>query len=196
MNQDNNEIYELKQQLTALNAKLDKQAEINDKAIRRAINAGADKMHSLGIKSVLLCVIAFVFVEAIVILQGVSIPFAIATAAFMGANALTAVFFKLRLMDIDPGQDMVTTANQMLRYKKFNRSSVMIELPIAIVWACWYCFEMVRILGLNDTKSMLPLFIGMAVGGVIGGLCGYYGLYRPSMREADGIIRQIKELEA
>ena len=147
MEQEDNVLNELKEQLSALQAKLDRQTEINDKAIRMAIDKSADKMHSLGMSGVLICIIGLILVETIVILQGVSIPFAIATAVFMGGNAITAIFFKYRLMDIDPGQSMVETASQMVKYKKFNRRSVVMGLPIAIAWAGWYCFEMIRILG-------------------------------------------------
>ena len=196
MEQDNNVLNELKEQLSALQAKLDRQTEINDKAIRMAIDKSADKMHSLGMSSVLICIIGLILVETIVILQGVSIPFAIATAVFMGGNAITAIFFKYRLMDIDPGQSMVETASQMAKYKKFNRRSVVMGLPIAIAWAGWYCFEMIRILGIASPKHIISLVAALLIGGIIGGCAGYLEIYRPSMREADNIIRQINELEA
>ena len=196
MEQDNNVLNELKEQLSALQAKLDRQTEINDKAIRMAIDKSADKMHSLGMSSVLICIIGLILVETIVILQGVSIPFAIATAVFMGGNAITAIFFKYRLMDIDPGQSMVETASQMVKYKKFNRRSVVMGLPIAIAWAGWYCFEMIRILGIASPKQIISLVAALLIGGIIGGFAGYLEIYRPSMREAYNIIRQINELEA
>ena len=196
MEQENNVLNELKEQLSALQAKLDRQTEINDKAIRMAIDKSADKMHSLGMSSVLICIIGLILVETIVILQGVSIPFAIATAVFMGGNAITAIFFKYRLMDIDPGQSMVETASQMAKYKKFNRRSVVMGLPIAIAWAGWYCFEMIRILGIASPKHIISLVAALLIGGIIGGCAGYLEIYRPSMREADNIIRQINELEA
>lgn len=196
MEQENNVLNELKEQLSALQAKLDRQTEINDKAIRMAIDKSADKMHSLGMSSVLICIIALILVETIVILQGVSIPFAIATAVFMGGNAITAIFFKYRLMDIDPGQSMVETASQMAKYKKFNRRSVVMGLPIAIALAGWYCFEMIRILGIASHKQIISLVAALLIGGIIGGCAGYLEFYRPSMREADNIIRQINELEA
>lgn len=195
MEQNNNELKELREQLAALNQKLDKQAEINDNMIRRALDASIGRLQSLGSKKFFWCIIATVVVLIITIFQGVSLALIIATALFMGINTYMGYVLMQKEKSMDGSSDLIGTMNKVLDYKKYNRDTTLIMLPVAILWAIWYVADIGRVLGLTATKEYAGLAIACLIGGIIGGIIGYFTAYRPSMKEADEILGQIKEIE-
>lgn len=194
MEQNINELQELKEQLAALNAKLDKQAEISDSMIRKALGASIGRLQSLGSKKFVFCIFAAVLVVAITLLQGISPAFIIATALFLGVNAYMGYVLMQKERDMDASSDLVGTMQKVLDYKKYNRDTTLIMLPVAILWAIWYVYAIGQVLGFTDTKEYMGMAAACLIGGVIGGLIGYFCMYRPSMEEADEIIGQINEL--
>lgn len=195
MEQENNELLELKEQLAALHAKLDKQAEINDRTIKNALDASISEFRKLGNTKFWFCIIAMVFITAIVYLLGLRLPLIIATVVFFSLNAIDALILSNKEKSINSGDSLMDTMDKVLNYKKFNRVSTLVALPIAILWAGWYVYEICFTMGLTDPKEVI--FIGLAalIGGIIGGCLGYAKFYRPSMEEADKIVRQMKELK-
>ena len=195
MEQNINELQELREQLAALNQKLDKQAEINDNMIRKALDASIGRLQSLGSKKFFWCIIATVVVLTITIFQGVSLALIIATALFMGINTYMGYVLMQKEKSMDGSSDLIGTMNKVLDYKKYNRDTTLFMLPVAILWAVWYVADIGRVLGLTATKEYAGLAIACLIGGIIGGIIGYFTAYRPSMKEADEILGQIKEIE-
>lgn len=195
MEQNINELQELKEQLAALNAKLDKQAEISDNMIRKALDASIGRLRSLGSKKFFWCIIATVVVLAIMIFQGVSLALLVGTAFFMGVNTYMGYVLMQKEKSMDGSSDLIGTMNKVLNYKKYNRDTTFIMLPVAILWIIWYVADLGRVLGFTATKEYAGLAIACLIGGIIGGIVGYFTAYRPSMKEADEILGQIKEIE-
>ena len=195
MEQNINELQELKEQLVALNEKLDKQAEISDNMIRKALDASIGRLRTLGGKKFFFCVLATVLVLGITIFQGVSLALIISTALFMGVNTYMGYVLWRKEKSMDGSSDLIGTMNKVLDYKKYNRDTTLIMLPVAILWAIWYVADIGRVLGLTATKEYAGLAVACLIGGIIGGIIGYFTAYRPSMKEADEIIGQIKEIE-
>lgn len=195
MEQNINELNELKEQLAALNHKLDRQAEISDNMIRKALDASIGRLRSLGGKKFFWCIIATVVVLTITIFQGVSLALIIATALFMGVNTYMGYVLWQKEKDMDGSTDLIGTMNKVLDYKKYNRDTTLAMLPLAILWAVWYVADVGKVLGLTAMKEYAGLAIACLIGGIIGGIIGYFCAYRPSMKEADEIISQIKEIE-
>lgn len=195
MEQNINELQELKEQLAALNAKLDKQAEISDNMIRKALDASIGRLRSLGSKKFFWCIIATVVVLAIMIFQGVSLALLVGTAIFMGVNTYMGYVLMQKEKSMDGSSDLIGTMNKVLNYKKYNRDTTFIMLPVAILWIIWYVADLGRVLGFTATKEYAGLAIACLIGGIIGGIVGYFTAYRPSMKEADEILGQIKEIE-
>ena len=195
MEQENNELLELKEQLAALHAKLDRQAEINDRSIKNALDASISEFQKLGNTKFWFCIIAMIFLVAIVAMLGLRLPLIIATGVFFALNAVDALILCNKEKSIESSDSLMETMNKVLNYKKFNRVSTLVALPLAILWAEWYVYEICFTMGLTDPKEVI--FIGLAalIGGIIGGSLGYTKFYRPSMEEADNIVRQMKELK-
>lgn len=195
MEQENKELLELKEQLAALHAKLDRQAEINDRTIKNALDASISEFKKLGNTKFWFCIIGTIVLVAIVYLLGLRLPLIIATGVFFALNAIDALILYNKEKGIDSGDSLMETMDKVLNYKKFNRVSTLVALPFAILWVGWYVYEVCFTLGLTEPKEVV--FIGLAalIGGIIGGCIGYAKFYRPSMEEADNIIRQMKELK-
>ena len=196
MEQENNELLELKEQLAALHAKLDRQAEINDRTIKNALDASISRLRKLGNFKFWCCIFAMIFIVAIVYLLGLGFHLIIATIIFFGLNAIDALILYNKEKSLESGDSLMETMDKVLEYKKFNRVSTLVALPLAILWAGWYVYEVCRTFGMTDPKEII--FIGGAalVGGIIGGCLGYAKFYRPSMEEADNIVRQMRELKS
>lgn len=195
MEQENNELLELKEQLAALHAKLDRQAEINDRTIKNALDASISRLRKLGNTKFWFCIFAMIFIVAIVYLLGLGFPLIIATVVFFGLNAIDALILYNKEKSLESGDSLMETMDKVLDYKKFNRVSTLVALPIAILWAGWYVYEVCRTLGMTEPKEIILIGIAALVGGIIGGCLGYAKFYRPSMEEADNIVRQMKELK-
>lgn len=195
MEQENKEIMELKQQLEALQGKLDSMVEINEKAIKSALGGKMDKLSSLGVKSVLICVFGLIFVEAVILTQGVSTAFLVGTAIFLGLNALVAYLLSRCFMTVDTGMDMISVVKKLLRFKKYNRLSTFVGVPIALLWMVWYAFELKGLMDMENDLVFIVMIACMAIGFVIGGTFGLVKFYIPSMKAADEVIEQINELE-
>ena len=195
MEQENNELLELKEELAALHAKLDRQAEINDRTIKNALDASIGKLQKLGNTKFWFCIFAMIFIVAIVYLLGLGFPLIIATVVFFGLNAIDALILYNKEKSLESGDSLMETMDKVLDYKKFNRVSTLVALPIAILWAGWYVYEVCRTLGMTEPKEIILIGIAALVGGIIGGCLGYAKFYRPSMEEADNIVRQMKELK-
>lgn len=192
--EDNNEILELKEQLAALQSRLDREVEIKDETIRKALDRSIDHFRRLGNKSFFGCLFCLVFVLLVIYFQRVGILFFTFTLLFLSANLYIAYVVKDKYTTIDRSASLVDTMSRVLEFKKYNRHTTLIMLPIALLWAIWYAYELGHRFGLESFSDFLPLLISMSIGGIIGGFIGYFSLYRPSMREADRIAGQIKDL--
>lgn len=195
MEQENNELLELKEQLAALHAKLDRQAEINDRTIKNALDASISRLRRLGNSKFWFCIFGMILIVAIVYLLGLGLPLIIASAVFFGLNAIDALILYNKEKSLESGDSLMETMDKVLDYKRFNRVSTLVALPLAILWAGWYVYESCRTLGMTEPKEIILIGIAALVGGIIGGCLGYTKFYRPSMEEADNIVRQMKELK-
>ena len=99
MEQERNADYEeLKRQLNVLRDRIEKNADISDRMIRKAIGRNMDHLYRMGIIALIVCIAALIFVELILIGMGVSRLFLVVTFIFLSVNAYFA--FKLRIRKI------------------------------------------------------------------------------------------------
>ena len=185
---------ELKQQLNALRERIDASTQISDSMIRKAIGRNMDSLRIRGILSVAVCVAALILVELILVSFGVSTLFLVVTAVFLGVNAWLAFVMRIRKMSYSPESNLVETAKRVVKFKKDNELSLMIGLPLALVWCIWAVYEMGVATGMEDIKEFAFLGCCAMVGALIGGFAGYFGMFRPAMHEADEILSQIEDL--
>lgn len=183
----------MKQQLAALQRKVDQQTVISDAMIRKAISRGVDKLQGMGIVSVSICVSAGILLVALVYFMGLSKALVAATAVLFGVNAYWAYVIKVKKNEVSVDEPLVDTAKRMLKFKKDNRVSLAVLMPFAVIWAIWFIYEYGSRFGMEGDDF---LYLGLSgfIGGVIGFIIGYFSFFRPSMRAADEVLDQIDEL--
>lgn len=194
MEKNEMEFGEMKKQLKALQERLDKQIDINEKQMQNAIS---DKMNGLqrhDMRLLWLCAFIAIWIPLMVYYyQGCSVEFTIFTFVFLSANAIWQYFLKFNGRDRLRG-NLVETAKYLVQYKKNLRTSQMIGIPCALVWACLYVRDL-STNGYGDMIDMKYLVFGCALGACIGFVFGYRRFYLPSVRTADKILAQIEDLK-
>lgn len=191
MEKNEMEFGEMKKQLKALQERLDKQIDINEKQMQNAIS---DKMNGLqrhDMRLLWLCAFITIWIPLMVYhYQGCGVEFTIFTFVFLLANAIWQYFLKFNGRDRLKG-NLVETAKYLVKYKKNLRTSQMIGIPCALVWVCLY-FNELNNLGYLDMKYLV---FSCSLGAVIGFIFGYRRFYLPSVRTADKILAQIEDLK-
>lgn len=187
---------EMRQQLSLLQHRLDHQVEISDRQMRKAVTSRVASLRSFHNMGIVFSIVCALFVIFGVHEQGVRLPFLVATIVLFTLNTVSGFFLQARKQDCRTASDMIAAARSMQRYKTLNNRYLACGIPVVIMWAIWYVYEICLVAGYTTTKAFLGLFVCCLVGGVIGGLIGYYTFHRPAMRRADKIIEQVEEYTA
>lgn len=187
------ELDEMKQQLRKLQERLNEQVEINDKQLRKALGQNISSLRSHDMVSVAFCFVVAFLLPFLVMAQGVSYTFVVATFVFLLANAICSVFLKLSNFPKDA--DLVTLASKVVKYKKYQRNYIFIGVPCAVVWGIFYFFELMGNLDFASTVTYVGFGIAMTIGAIVGFLIGYFRFYRPSMKKADRILSNIEDIK-
>lgn len=187
---------EMRQQLSLLQHRLDHQVEISDRQMRKAVTSRVASLRSFHNMGIVFSIVCALFVILVIYEQGVRLPFFAATIVLFTLNTVSGFFLRARKQDCRTASDMIAAARSMQRYKTLNNRYLACGIPVVIMWAIWYVYEICLVAGYTMTKAFLGLFVCCLVGGVIGGLIGYYTFHRPAMRRADKIIEQVEEYTA
>ena len=188
------EFGEMKNQLDLLRERLDKQIEINEKQLRRAIGEGLGSLRSRDRFGLIFCVVLTVLMPLLFVVQGCGYLFVGATFVMLAVNAITGYFMKFdATLDIDR-LDLVSTSKRLLKYKHNNTIYIVYSMPVVMVWTLWYLYEICKRLQIDSASGCFIMLSCMLFGEVVGGIIGYFSFYRPSMRDADRVLNQIKEI--
>ena len=188
------EFGEMKNQLDLLRERLDKQIEINEKQLRRAIGEGLGSLRSRDRFGLIFCVVLTALMPLLFVVQGYGCLFVGATFVLLAFNSLKAYLMKIDASrDIDR-LDLVSTSKRLLKYKHDKNIYIVYSIPVLMMWILWYLYEIGAKLQIDSLTDYLIMFSCMLSGGVLGGIIGYFSFYRPSMRDADRVLNQIKEI--
>lgn len=185
---------EMKRQLDTLHQSIERQKEISDMMIRKAMGRSADRIHNLGTASFIVSVFALLFIELLLMSYGVSRIFLAVTFLLFGANAVAVYMLKINRAQISGDGNLLDTAERMIRFRMTLRRSLCVRLPIALLWCCWCVYEIGSAQGMDDMSVFVQLGAGAVTGCLIGGCIGYFTMFRPFMKEAQNIIDQIDVL--
>lgn len=187
------ELEEMKQQLRKLQERLNEQVEINDKQLRKALSQNISSLRNHDMVSVVFCFVVAFLMPFLVMAQGVSYTFVVATFVFLLINAICSVYLKLSNFPKDA--DLVTLASKVVKYKKYQRNYIFIGVPCAVVWGIFYFFELMGNLDFASTATYVGFGIAMTIGAIVGFFIGYFRFYRPSMKKADRILSNIEDIK-
>ncbi len=202
VNQNNiSELEEMRKQFAILQEKLDKQVDINDKQMRKALSQGIGQMKNRDRQAVVVCLVGWVFVALAIYFMKLSVPFQIFTDVAMGVNFYCSLKYKLHVNDFRTDRlansDLVQTTQELLKYKRFNQNYLKyVAIPFVVVFVSWYSYEILVQTGATTLRDYIFIIVPLLVGACVGGIFGYTKFYHPAVRQADDMLRQIEELQA
>ena len=194
MNNNDFELEEMRQQMTTLKNKLDKQEIVNDRLMRRSMRNEVNTINRRYNIIMALCVLMIPYgYWCFVVLSHLSIAFWIITSVFMLVCGV-ATFYNSRKIS-DPNlmnHNLVEARKKVASAKKFEANWLLFGIPAVILWFSWFVYEIYQIQGGDFNNGF---FWGGCVGGIIGAVCGIKE-HLKTQRQYQDIIDQIEELTA
>ncbi len=192
MNTNDLELDQMRQQMAILQNKLNSQAIVSDRFIRRSVSHSATTINRryLVISIVALAMIPYGY-WAFVKLNGLSIALWIAMSVMMLAVVGFCIYNgrEMRRRDFTSG-NLLDTKRKALAAKRRDNNWLWFGIPVATAWAVWVGWEMAQKLG-ADFKFFIPFFIICSVGGIILGMTVHFR----TQRHYRDIIEQIEDFE-
>lgn len=193
-NIDSKEMLEMKEQLSLLIKKLDKETIVNERMIRRSMKEKADRLNRRLIVEILVCLIMIPFFICVLPnLSKVSMPFCIFSAGFFALGVLYDFYMYLRFrpQKFIEG-NMIEVRRDTLNFKKQTlRWTYCIGIPFLVVYIVWFVYEKMQYYQGEILKIVLvSALIGFLIGGAIG-----INIFLKTLRATDEILMQIEELE-
>ena len=194
MNNEINEILEMREQLATLKKQLDTQEIINDRLLKEAMSR---KLSSINRSAIWICVVCLIMIPlGYLNFQriGHSTAFCVATSAlfFICFVAMFLSHYRLRKRDIYSG-DLVTVYTEVARMRKIYKSWHYWSIPMLIVWFGWMEYEVYLNMAQEDFTLLLTISCSAIFGGLIGGIIGLR-IHKRTLRTAEDLLRQIEEL--
>lgn len=186
------ELEQMREQITLLRSKLDKEAIVNERLLRRAMH---DKVRGItrdNTAVIILGTLAIPYTFFVFDYLGISLWFSIATALLL-IVCIVATWWGQRGLHADEllDGDVVSVGKKVLRLKQMNDRWLWFAIPMLILWLAWLFWEAYQQVGGT------PLFRGFVTGGVIGLILGLIlgGKVRyRTQRRVREILAHIEEL--
>ena len=193
-NIDSKEMLEMKEQLSLLIKKLDKETIVNERLIRRSMKEKADRLNRrLIVESLVALIMIPFFICVLPNLSKVSMPFCIFSAGFFALAILYDFYMYLRFrpQKFIEG-NMIEARRDTLNFKKQTlRWTFCIGIPFLVVYIAWFVYEKMQYYQGEILKIVLvSALIGFLIGGTIG-----INVFIKTLRTTDDILSQIEELE-
>lgn len=186
-----NELEEMRQQVSLLKGKLEKEQIINEKLIRRSMYGKVSKVKQ---KSMLLCTVGLLNIPCsfyVFSKFGLSFAFSAVTALFL----LVAVIYTMwsgnsvradYLLD----KDLLEQSRGIALLKRRNFLWLRFGIPFICIWAGWLATE----LAMKEWNEVTMGFVSGSFVGLVAGLILGIQNYRKTQRRLDEVLQQIEEL--
>ena len=189
---DFNELDDLRRQINDLKNKVDQQGRLNEELVKKTIQSKMRGVHGIIIKLGILAVVCIPFYIMMKYQLGLSWPLIIFTILFLLAS-VTSDFFINRMDVSHMGDDLVETANKLVKMKRNRVIGQRIGIGIAIIWLAWFCYEYFKLNSTYGPEVAWGSIAGIIFGALIGGFIGLH-IFNKMQRANDEMIDQINEL--
>jgi len=187
-----NELDDLRRQVNDLKNKVDQQGRLNEDLVKKAIQGKMRGVHSIIMRLGILAVVCAPLYIMMKYQVGLSWPLTIFTIVFMLAS-VTSDYFINRIDVSRMGDDLVETANKLVKMKKNRVIGQRINIGVAVLWLAWFCYEYFVLNSVYGTEAAWGSMIGIIVGAALGGFIGMR-IFNKMQRTNDEMIDQINEL--
>ena len=189
---DFNELDDLRRQINDLKNKVDQQGRLNEDLVKKTIQSKMRGVHSIIVKLAILVVLLIPFYIMLKYQIGLSWPITIFTIVFLIAS-VTSDYFINRMDVSHMGDDLVETANKLVKMKKNRVIGQRIGIGVAVIWLAWFGYEYFKLNSVYGTGVAWGSIAGIIVGAIVGGLIGLR-IFNKMQRTNDEMIDQINEL--
>ena len=189
---DFQELDDLRQQINEIKNQVDQEGHLNEALVKETIQSKMSDVHRTLTRLSILALATIPLVIFNKYFIGLSWPLTIVTIVFLAA--LTVTDYYINKIDVaHMGDDLVQTANKLIKMKKNRILSRNISYGIGIPWAIWYCYEFFQ-LHLNDGVGTAWGGIAALVIGIVIALIFGQRIFNKMQRSNDEMIEQINEL--
>lgn len=189
------EVDEFREQLALFKKRLNQQEIINDRLMRRSMNARISifTKTSVIVDTVVLLIMPLVFWA----FSKMSVSWYLTLILLLGVIvelAYNIICHRQIQRLFTEGNDLLTVRRGLLKFKKAERQAMLISLPLITLWALALCWQL-GVFADNPTERVATIGIRVGIGFFIGSLivfCGYFC----EMHRVNRSIREIDELSA
>lgn len=188
---DSRELMEMKEQLSILNQKLEKEKIVNDRMMRRATKEKISKMQRHALIKAIAIAFAIPYTCWVTHWLGFSPWFCAFTfaALVIALYADYRIHRNLRANEAMQG-NLMDVRKKVLHIKQAYGDWIKFSIPILIVWLTWFVYEIYQ----QPDIPQEAIFAGIGSGGIFGGIIGFLE-YRKIQRSADEILQQIEDMK-
>ena len=193
-NIDSKELLEMKEQLSLLIKKLDKETIVNERMIRRSMKEKADRLNRRLIMEIIVCFIMIPFFICVLPnFSKVSMPFCIFSAGFFALAVLYNFYMYIRFCPRKFIEgNIIEVRKDTLNFKKHTlRWTYCIGIPFLVVYVAWFVYEKMQY---YQGEILQIVLVSGGIGFLIGGAIGI-NVFIKDLRTTDDILSQIEELE-
>jgi hypothetical protein len=193
-NIDSKEMLEMKEQLSLLIKKLDKETIVNERMIRRSMKEKADRLNRSLIVEIIVCIIMIPFFICVLPnLTKVSMPFCIFSAGIFALAVLYNFYMYIRFCPRKFIEGNIIEARKdTLNFKRHTlRWTYCIGIPFLVIYNAWFVYENMQY---YQGEILQIVLVSGGIGLLIGGCVGI-NVFIKTLRTTDDILRQIEELE-
>ena len=187
------ELNELREQLTLLNRKLEKQSIINHQLIRNSIKERISNINRTGI---VLCALVIIATPIISINYALLLNFSLAlnifTCAFMAIALIYTIWSHWGLSSNLLNGDLITASTTIMRTRRLYQRWSYFSYPWLVVWLCWNGWEVYT--KIDNREMLLGIIVGGIIGLIIGGIYGWRQRNK-IYRNIDAMLQDIADLK-
>ena len=188
---DSAELQDMKEQISILKEKLDKEAIVNEALIRRVLSDKADKLKIMGLGKTVISFLSIPMIVWCTTFLGMSLGFTIISAIFL---TIAFLYMYNSHREINSTNlmcdDLIEVGKRVARLKQSYSSWIKFSIPFVTIWFCWFFYELYNA-GL-PLPNLYAAVVGVAVGGVIGGTIGVMK-YRKIQRVSKELLQEIEK---
>ena len=188
------ELNELREQLTLLNRKLEKQSIINHQLIRNSIKERISNINRTGI---VLCALVVIVTPIIAFNYALVLNFSLAlnifTCAVMAIALVYTIWSHWGLSSNLLNGDLITASTTIMRTRRLYQRWSYFSYPWLVVWLCWNGWEVYT--KIDNREMLLGIIVGGIIGLIIGGIYGWRQRNK-IYRNIDAMLQDISDLKS